>query len=34
MANRGFIAIALTPSFTGESGGEVRNVASFDILPP
>lgn len=32
MANRGFIAIAFDPSFTGESGGEVRNVASPDIF--
>ncbi|MES2140177.1 MAG: alpha/beta hydrolase [Bacteroidota bacterium] len=31
MAERGFIAIAFDPSFTGESGGEFRNVASSDI---
>ncbi len=31
MASRGFIAMAFDPSFTGESGGEVRNVASPDI---
>ena len=28
---RGFAALAFDPSFTGESGGEVRNVASPDI---
>jgi fermentation-respiration switch protein FrsA (DUF1100 family) len=32
MAERGFIALAFDPSFTGESGGEVRNVASPDIF--
>lgn len=32
MAKRGFIALAFDPSFTGESGGEVRNVASPDIF--
>lgn len=31
MAQRGFAALAFDPSFTGESGGEVRNVASPDI---
>ena len=31
MASRGFIAIAFDPSFTGESGGSPRNVASPDI---
>ena len=31
MANRGFAALAFDPSFIGESGGEVRNVASPDI---
>src|SRR5574344_829009 len=31
MAKRGFIAMAFDPSFTGESGGVVRNVASPDI---
>lgn len=31
MAERGFAAIAFDPSFTGESGGEPRNVASPDI---
>lgn len=32
MAKRGFVALAFDPSFTGESGGEVRNVASPDIF--
>lgn len=32
LAERGFIALAFDPSFTGESGGEVRNVASPDIF--
>lgn len=32
MAKRGFIALAFDPSFTGESGGAVRNVASPDIF--
>ncbi|MFT2008717.1 alpha/beta hydrolase [Pontibacter sp. 13R65] len=31
MAARGFATLAFDPSFTGESGGEVRNVASPDI---
>ena len=31
MAARGFLAIAFDPSFTGESGGEPRRVASPDI---
>lgn len=31
MAKKGFIALAFDPSFTGESGGNVRNVASSDI---
>ncbi len=31
MAERGFLAIAFDPSFTGESSGEPRNVASPDI---
>lgn len=31
MAERGFAAIAFDPSYTGESGGEPRNVASPDI---
>ena len=31
MAKRGFLTIAFDPSFTGESGGNVRNVASPDI---
>jgi fermentation-respiration switch protein FrsA (DUF1100 family) len=31
MAERGFIALALDPSYTGESSGEPRNVASPDI---
>lgn len=31
MASRGFLAIAFDPSFTGESGGEPRNMASPDI---
>lgn len=31
MAERGFITLAFDPSYTGESGGEVRNVASPDI---
>ena len=31
LAGRGFAALAFDPSFIGESGGEVRNVASPDI---
>jgi fermentation-respiration switch protein FrsA (DUF1100 family) len=31
MATRGFVTLAFDPSFTGESGGEPRNVASPDI---
>ena len=31
MAERGFFTIAFDPSYTGESGGEPRNVASPDI---
>jgi hypothetical protein len=31
MAERGFVTLAFDPSFTGESGGELRNVASPDI---
>jgi len=31
MASRGFITLAFAPSFIGESGGDVRNVASADI---
>ncbi len=31
LAARGFVTLAFDPSFTGESGGEVRNVASPDI---
>lgn len=32
MAKRGFVALAFDPSFTGESGGEVRDVASPEIF--
>lgn len=32
LAERGFITLAFDPSFTGESAGEVRNVASPDIF--
>lgn len=31
MAERGFVAIAFDPSYTGESSGEPRNIASPDI---
>ncbi len=31
MAERGFVTVAFDPSFTGESEGNVRNVASPDI---
>ncbi|MCX6216239.1 alpha/beta hydrolase [Spirosoma sp.] len=31
MAERGFIALSFDPSYTGESGGEPRHVASPDI---
>src|SRR3712207_330888 len=31
LAERGFLTIAFDPSFTGESSGEPRNVASPDI---
>lgn len=31
MAERGFLTVAFDPSYTGESGGEPRNVASPDI---
>ena len=31
MAQRGFVTLAFDPSYTGESGGNVRNVASPDI---
>ena len=33
MAERGFVTLAFDPSFTGESGGKPRNVASPDITP-
>lgn len=31
MASRGFAALAFDPSYTGESGGEPRNISSPDI---
>ncbi len=31
MAERGFVTLAFDPSYTGESSGETRNVASPDI---
>lgn len=31
LAERGFVTLAFDPSFTGESGGAVRNVASPDV---
>jgi uncharacterized protein len=32
LASRGFITVAFDPSFTGESGGEIRNVGSPEIF--
>lgn len=32
MASKGFVTLAFDPSFTGESGGNVHNVASPDIF--
>ncbi len=32
MASNGFVALAFDPSFTGESGGTVRNTSSPDIF--
>jgi uncharacterized protein len=32
LAKRGFVTLAFDPSFTGESGGEVRDVASPEIF--
>jgi len=32
LASRGFVTLAFDPSFTGESGGGVRNVGSPDIF--
>ena len=31
LASKGYVAVAFDPSFTGESGGEARDVASPDI---
>ncbi|WP_348253280.1 alpha/beta hydrolase, partial [Salmonella enterica] len=31
LAERGFLTLAFDPSFTGESGGQPRSVASPDI---
>ena len=31
LAERGFLTLAFDPSFTGESGGPARNVASPDV---
>lgn len=32
MASYGFVSLAFDPSFTGESGGDIRNTASPDIF--
>jgi fermentation-respiration switch protein FrsA (DUF1100 family) len=32
LASRGFVTLAFDPSFTGESGGEVRNIGSPEIF--
>ena len=32
LASMGFVSLAFDPSFGGESGGEVRNIASPDIF--
>jgi uncharacterized protein len=32
LASRGFVTLAFDPSFTGESGGDVRNVGSPEIF--